>query len=194
MAPIFIITIFLMVFSLICPQGAQGGEIYTYTDKDGTTVITNTPIPEKYQRKSQKMDSYRDSTPSESKQQQQYIPVERLPEIRSTQNQRADDSQNKRTEILGEIDKFEREIQTLNDRERSRSSDRSYYNSPERSANLRQAGYLKEKALMLRRSIEGINQPQEAQKSRDTNSQGMRDTKSPSDFLPKVGKYRWQVE
>jgi Domain of unknown function (DUF4124) len=63
--PVFIITIFLMAFSLICPRGTQGGEIYTYTDKDGVTVISNTPIPEKYHRKAQKIDSYKDLTPTE---------------------------------------------------------------------------------------------------------------------------------
>jgi len=64
---IFIITIFLTAFSLICPQGTQGGEIYTYTDKNSVTFITNTPIPEKYQGKAQKIDEYNPLTPSEKK-------------------------------------------------------------------------------------------------------------------------------
>ncbi len=55
--PIWIITILLMAFTLISPQRTQAGEIYTYTDKDGITVITDRPIPEKYKAKAERLDS-----------------------------------------------------------------------------------------------------------------------------------------
>jgi Skp family chaperone for outer membrane proteins len=60
---IFIMTFFLM--TLVCSLKAQAGEIYTYTDKDGNTVISNTPIPEKYEKKAKKIESYRRDSPEE---------------------------------------------------------------------------------------------------------------------------------
>ena len=44
---------------------AFAGEIYTYTDKNGNTVITNEPVPEKYEKKAKKIDSYERSSPEE---------------------------------------------------------------------------------------------------------------------------------
>lgn len=60
---IFVMTFFLIAF--ICPLKVQAGEIYTYTDKDGNTVITNTPVPEKYEKKAKKIDSYKRDSPEE---------------------------------------------------------------------------------------------------------------------------------
>ncbi|MBU1054519.1 MAG: DUF4124 domain-containing protein [Proteobacteria bacterium] len=62
---VFIITISLIAFSLICTQTIQAGEMYKYTDKDGNTVITNTPNPERYQVKAKKTYSYSEASPSE---------------------------------------------------------------------------------------------------------------------------------
>lgn len=42
---------------------AYAGEIYTYTDKDGNTVVSNTPIPEKYEKKAKKIESYKRDSP-----------------------------------------------------------------------------------------------------------------------------------
>lgn len=44
---------------------ANAGEIYTYTDKDGSTVISDTPVPEKYQKKAKKLESNKLSSPEE---------------------------------------------------------------------------------------------------------------------------------
>jgi len=44
----------------------HAGEIYTYTDKDGQTVITNEPIPEEYENKAKKIDSYKLDSPKET--------------------------------------------------------------------------------------------------------------------------------
>lgn len=175
-------------FSLLI--SANAGEIYTYTDKNGNTVLSNTPIPEEHQKKAKKINSYKQDSPEaiqryEMKRQakiQRQEDETRQRQPQAQQQRKTDDQKKKRAEI----DKIEKEIEILNDIERSKSSDKRYMNSSERSANLRQAGYLKEKALMLRRSLEGVNEPQQAQKSGDT--------KSSSDFLPKVGKYRWEVE
>jgi hypothetical protein len=45
---------------------ANAGDIYTYTDKDGQTVITNEPIPEEYENKAKKIDSYKRDSPQET--------------------------------------------------------------------------------------------------------------------------------
>ncbi len=58
-----------MAFSLIYPQGTQAGEIYTYTDKDGRTIVTNMQIPDEYKAKAKKIDSYREPSPSETNEQ-----------------------------------------------------------------------------------------------------------------------------
>jgi hypothetical protein len=182
---------------------AYSAEIYIWIDENGEKHITDKP-PEK-PAKMIGNDTYKRDSPQEiqryqsgqkANEQKREVELRQRQQANQAQQEapRVDDSQNKRAGILAEIAKIEGEIQKLNDRERSRSSDRSYYSSPERSANLRQAAYLKEKALMLRRSIEGVNQPEKAQKSSNTKSQGIPDTRSPSDFLPKVGKYRWQIE
>ena len=41
---------------------ANSEDIYTYKDKDGITVISNTPIPERYEKKAKKIGSSGDST------------------------------------------------------------------------------------------------------------------------------------
>jgi Skp family chaperone for outer membrane proteins len=60
---IFVMIFFLM--ALICPQWIQAGDIYTYTDKDGNTIISNTPIPEKHESKAKKIESYKRDSPEE---------------------------------------------------------------------------------------------------------------------------------
>lgn len=42
---------------------ANAGEIYTYTDKNGNTVLSNTPIPEEHQKKAKKVNSYKQDSP-----------------------------------------------------------------------------------------------------------------------------------
>jgi len=71
---IFIIAILLsLTFSFFHSLLVYGGDIYTYTDKNGNVVISNTPIPEKHKSKAKKIDSYKDLTPSESAQQEREI-------------------------------------------------------------------------------------------------------------------------
>jgi len=57
------ILILCVFFALL--TAANAGEIYTYKDKDGNTVISNTPVPEKYQGKAKKIDSYERNSPEE---------------------------------------------------------------------------------------------------------------------------------
>jgi len=58
---IFVMILFLM--TLICSLNAHAGDIYTYKDKNGNIVITNEPIPEKYEKKAKKIDSYKRDSP-----------------------------------------------------------------------------------------------------------------------------------
>lgn len=60
-------TVFVLLISMsfIFASSLFAGEIYTYRDKDGNTVISNTPIPEKYAKKAKKVESYKLSTPEE---------------------------------------------------------------------------------------------------------------------------------
>jgi len=56
-----IIILALMFFHHV----AIAGTIYTYTDKDGNTVISNTPMPENYEKKAKKIESYERDSPAE---------------------------------------------------------------------------------------------------------------------------------
>jgi hypothetical protein len=40
---------------------ANAGEVYTYTDENGSIVVSNTPIPDKHKKKAVKIDSYKDT-------------------------------------------------------------------------------------------------------------------------------------
>lgn len=62
MASIFVLAIFLMAIALIYFLRTQAGDIYT---DNGIKVISNTPIPEKHERRAQKIDSSNTMTPSE---------------------------------------------------------------------------------------------------------------------------------
>ena len=57
--------VFIIFILFIFTSALFAGEIYTYTDKDGNTVITNTPVPEKYEKKAKKIDSYKRDSPEE---------------------------------------------------------------------------------------------------------------------------------
>ncbi|MEN6318010.1 MAG: hypothetical protein ABFD82_04545 [Syntrophaceae bacterium] len=72
-ASIFVLTILLMGIALIYSQNNQGGEIYAYTAKNGIMVISNTPIPEKHERRAQKIDSSNTMTLSDRRVQENGI-------------------------------------------------------------------------------------------------------------------------
>jgi len=55
----------LMTTSSVMPGNVWGDEIYTYIDKDGTLVISNTPPPEDIMSNPQNTNSYKDSTSDE---------------------------------------------------------------------------------------------------------------------------------
>ena len=57
--------VFAVFILLFFTSSIFAGEIYTYTDKDGITVISNTPVPEKYEKKAKKIEAYKRSSPSE---------------------------------------------------------------------------------------------------------------------------------
>lgn len=183
-----------LLFSLLVTSG-QSANYYRCVNSKGSMMLTNT-VPSDPDFKCEFCTSSEEQIPQARAQEQRESDLRQRQQTNQAQEEarRADDSQNRRAKILAEIGQIEKEIQTLNDKERGRSSDKRYMNSPEHAANLRQIRYLGRKALMLRGSIEGVNEPQEAQKSSSMESQGKPDRRSPSDFLPKVGKYRWQVE
>jgi hypothetical protein len=58
---LFLISCFIFTFF----TSLYAAEIYTYTDKDGNTAISNTPMPEKYKNKAKKIGSYKNDSASE---------------------------------------------------------------------------------------------------------------------------------
>jgi hypothetical protein len=62
---VFVLFIFsVFVFSTFAE------EIFTYKDKDGNTVISNTPVPEKYEKKAKKIEAYEKASPEEIEKEQ----------------------------------------------------------------------------------------------------------------------------
>jgi hypothetical protein len=64
-------------------------DIYTYKDKNGNTVISNTPIPEKYEKKAKKIGSTEQSSPGETQRYQ----AKPSREVRTTRVQKVYDVQ-----------------------------------------------------------------------------------------------------
>ncbi|MFO7665135.1 MAG: DUF4124 domain-containing protein [Desulfobacterales bacterium] len=60
-----IIILSTITFSLFPPQ-SESGNVYSYTDEKGVTVITNTPLPDKVRDKARKIESYKGVTDKES--------------------------------------------------------------------------------------------------------------------------------
>jgi hypothetical protein len=54
MKKIIIVSFVLLMFASL---SFADGDIYTYKDKNGVTVISNTPIPEKYQKKTKRLEN-----------------------------------------------------------------------------------------------------------------------------------------
>ena len=50
--------VFVLFILSIFVSSTFAEEIYTYKDKDGNTVISNTPLPEKYHNKAKKIETY----------------------------------------------------------------------------------------------------------------------------------------
>ena len=92
MGRIFLIS--YVFFALL--TATYAGEIYTYTDEDGKTVITNEPIPEKYENKAKKMDSYQGDSSEEiqrredeTRQKQQYQQQTQQQKLEQQKNEKA---------------------------------------------------------------------------------------------------------
>ncbi len=60
-----IIILSTITFSLF-PLQSESGDVYSYTDENGVTVITNTPLPDKVRDKAMKIESYKGVTDKES--------------------------------------------------------------------------------------------------------------------------------
>lgn len=57
--------IFLFIFFFAFSSFCFAEQIYTYTDKAGNTVISNTPVPDQYQHKAKKIEAYERDDPRE---------------------------------------------------------------------------------------------------------------------------------
>ena len=56
--------VYIIIILFILPSLTSAGEIYTYTDKDGNTVISNEPPPEEVKSKAKKIESYERDSPA----------------------------------------------------------------------------------------------------------------------------------
>ena len=114
----YFILFFLFVFSSYC----FAEQIYTYTDKDGNTVISNTPMPENYEKKAKKIESYEHDSPSAiaAYQMKQRAAEDRgfrgwqnsqnnSTPVRSTQTSNYDESQKKRQGKMDKTDRLQKE-------------------------------------------------------------------------------------
>lgn len=63
--------ILFLTVSLFPSSPASGGEIYMYKDKNGNTVLSNTPVPEQRQKEIKIIDRYKDTTPAEQQARQE---------------------------------------------------------------------------------------------------------------------------
>jgi len=62
---IFILMLLFVLFGL----NVLAGDIYTYKDKNGNTVISNTPVPDQYKASAKKIDAYDDQSGQRSQSQ-----------------------------------------------------------------------------------------------------------------------------
>jgi Domain of unknown function (DUF4124) len=56
------VIIFWTITSSLFPLKSESGDVYSYTDENGVTVITNTPLPDNVRNKARKIESYKDNT------------------------------------------------------------------------------------------------------------------------------------
>ena len=77
------IIFFLFVSSLVF-----AADIYTYTDQDGKTIISNKPVPQKYRKKVKTLETYKQPQPEKTEEQheQQAIPKTQAAEDRPKKN------------------------------------------------------------------------------------------------------------
>jgi hypothetical protein len=55
--------VFVLFILSVFVSSTFAEEIYTYKDKDGNTVISNTPLPEKYNKKAKIIETYDRESP-----------------------------------------------------------------------------------------------------------------------------------
>ncbi len=64
--PFILVVMIVLLFTTF----SFNAEIYTYIDKDGNTVISNTPVPEKYEKEAKKIEAYKQLSPEEKQRSQ----------------------------------------------------------------------------------------------------------------------------
>ena len=113
---------FILFFCLFFLPNCFAEQIYTYTDKDGNTVISNTPMPENYEKKAKKIESYEHDSPSAiaAYQMKQRAAEDRgfrgwqnsqnnSTPVRSTQTSNYDESQKKGQGKMDKTDRLQKE-------------------------------------------------------------------------------------
>jgi hypothetical protein len=165
MNPIFLIP--CIFFALL--TAANAGELYSCIDRDGNKIVTDSPQDG---MKCVLKESYNDPSPQERAQEQRELQGIARPDER---NGAADQEMNKRVEL---------------EKRRLKANIEYFKNKPPVKGD-------KASAESFRRQAEGYEKRlQQLEKDPEyyfyTKEQG--EKKSSSDFLPKVGKYRWEVE
>ncbi len=114
--------VYIIIILFILPSLTSAGEIYTYTDKDGNTVISNEPPPEEVKSKAKKIESYERDSPAAIaafQMKQRAAEARGFREWQNSQNNSTptksaqtstyDKSQNKRQEIMDKTDRLKKE-------------------------------------------------------------------------------------
>ena len=114
--------VYIIIILFILPSLTSAGEIYTYTDKDGNTVISNEPPPEEVKSKAKKIESYERDSPAAIaafQMKQRAAEARGFREWQASQNNSTptksaqtstyDKSQNKRQEIMDKTDRLKKE-------------------------------------------------------------------------------------
>ena len=87
---------FILIMCIGCfifARNTPASEVYTYRDENGTIVITDQPIPEKYEKNAKKIDSYKRESPEEIRRfQQQQKNYERDLEARQRYNREEEEN------------------------------------------------------------------------------------------------------
>lgn len=191
---IFIICLALLVFSFATP--VRSGTLYRCVNSKGSVMMTDNP-PTDPDFKCTFGASSRDRTPQERAKAQREADAYRQQNEAAKYNRARLDAQAQQNSKKIEMERMrlqaeiEQEEKAISEIRRSRQSEAQWGISFREDRIKR----IKEDLNLLKSDQEQYYyQKNESDKSAPIIVEGYRDTRSPSDFLPKAGKYRWQVE
>jgi len=114
--------VYIIIILFVLPCLTSAGEIYTYKNKQGVTVISNEPPPDEIKDKAKKVESYTPDSPAaiaafQRKQKEEEDRAFRgwqssqnnSTPTKSVQTSTYDKSQNKRQEIMDKTDRLKKE-------------------------------------------------------------------------------------